>query len=87
MCCLEILKKKSLHGIIRNNVIPWGVEVHIYVCTDVGTCCTKLKTYLSCEAWCKNSQMLMNTKNTLYKGKSLLVHGNNKNNKNHNSED
>jgi hypothetical protein len=32
---------------------PWGVEVHIYVCTDVGTYCTKLETYLSCEAWCK----------------------------------
>jgi hypothetical protein len=26
-----------LHGIIRNEVIPWGVEVHIYACTDVVT--------------------------------------------------
>jgi hypothetical protein len=42
-----------LHGIIRNEVIPWGVEVHIYVCTDIGTYCTKLETYLSCEACCK----------------------------------
>jgi hypothetical protein len=42
-----------LHGIIRNEVIPSGVEVHIYVCTDVGTYHTKLETYLSCEAWYK----------------------------------
>jgi hypothetical protein len=41
------------HGIIRNEAIPWGVEVHLYVCTHVGTYCTKLETYLSCEAWCK----------------------------------
>jgi hypothetical protein len=42
-----------MHGIIRNEVIFWGVEVHIYVYTDIGTDCTKLETYLSCEAWCK----------------------------------
>jgi hypothetical protein len=29
------------------------VEVHIYVCTHVGTYYTKLETYLSCEAWYK----------------------------------
>jgi hypothetical protein len=32
---------------IRNEVIPWGVEVHIYIYTDVGTYCTKLETYLT----------------------------------------
>jgi hypothetical protein len=73
-----------LHGIIRNEVIPWDVEVHIYVCTDVGTSCTKLETYLSCEAWCKkffewSSMVLMGIENTLYKGKSLYAHRNNKN--------
>jgi hypothetical protein len=39
-----------LYGIIRNEAIPWDVEVHIYVCTHVGTYYTKLETYLSCEA-------------------------------------
>jgi hypothetical protein len=28
---------------------------------------------LSCEAWCKNSQMLMDTKNTMYKGMSIEI--------------
>jgi hypothetical protein len=77
-----------LHGIIRNEVIPSGVEVHIYVSIDVGTFSDKLETYLSCEAWCKNSQLLMGTKNIVYKGKSLHVHRNNKNHisENHNGK-
>jgi hypothetical protein len=41
------------HGIIRNEAIPWGVEVHIYVSTHVGTYSTKLETYLNYEVWCK----------------------------------
>jgi hypothetical protein len=71
-----------LYGIIRNEVIPLGVEVHMYVCIDVGTYCTKLETYLSCEVWCKKFP------NAVYKGKSLHVHRNNKNYilKSHNSK-
>jgi hypothetical protein len=58
------------------------VEVQIYVCIHVGTYCTKLETYLSCDLLkhsAKNSQMLMGTENIVYKGKSLHVHSNNKN--------
>jgi hypothetical protein len=35
------------HGIIRNEAITWGVEVHIYVSTHVVTYYTKLETYLN----------------------------------------
>jgi hypothetical protein len=38
-----------------------------------------LETYLSCEAWCKNSQILMDTENIVYKSKSLHIHRNNTN--------
>jgi hypothetical protein len=70
-----------LHGIIRNEVIPWGVEVHIFVCTNIGTYCTKLEPYLlepylNCA---KNSQMLIGPQNIMYKGKCLYIHRNNKN--------
>ena len=27
----------TLYGIIRNEVIPWGVEVHTYDCINIGT--------------------------------------------------
>jgi hypothetical protein len=69
-----------LHGIIRNEAIPLGVEVHTYVCTNVGTYCTKLEPTWIVKHGVKHSQILMDTKNTMYKGKSLHIHRNNNNN-------
>jgi hypothetical protein len=43
------------HGIIRNEVISYAVEVHIYVYIHVGTYRTELEMYLSFEAWSINS--------------------------------
>jgi hypothetical protein len=68
-----------LHGIIRNEAIPSGVKFTFMFLLMLGHTVPNWRPTRVVKHGAKNSQMLMGTKNIVYKGNSLYVHRNNKN--------